>query len=668
MKQIGLVMTLLALWATTAGAQVAGDTVPPDSVIPLDAVVVSTVRPATTTGGSSGLVVRPDSLHVVPAPTLEEVLRKIPFVAVRENSRGQAEITVRGSDSRQVAVLLDGIPLTLGWDHRVDPSIVPVTGARTITVIRGLHSVLYGPNVLGGVVEIGVVEPSTGGSRTAEGGPHRVAAGVDHRGGTSISGVTGRSARTLTGAWDVRAGAAVRRRSGVAVPAGAGDTLTRDVGVRANSDLRHLDSFVSARYHADVGAWIGVTGSGSLSRRGVPPELHVSSPRLWRYPEESRLIAILSGGTGHHRTAWGRGDMEASVGLDLGRTRILRYESPAYARAIGEEVGVGRTVTMRVIGDHTVPGGGTLTGAATLADVRHREEPDGEPAAEYRQRLWSLAGEVVRPLGRAARVSGGVALDGADTPESGGRPPLGRLDAWGGRLGASTLMGENIRLHVAVSRRSRFPSLRELYSGALGRFAPNPDLRPETLSGAEAGVTGRAGGVQIQAVAFHHHLADAVTRVATDDGRFRRVNRHAIRSTGIELFGDATVGDVSLRGDLLMQDVELLEAGGAASARRVEHQPAIRAGATVEVPLLAALDGIASAAVTGAQYCVHPDTGDDVRLARGAALDLGLQRTWPGSAPVRVSAFLDNATDAAVFDQCGLPQPGRTFRISVRVG
>lgn len=668
MKRIGFVATLLALGATNVGAQVAGDTIPADSVVPLDAVVVSAVRPATTTGGSSGLVVRPDSLHVVPAPTLEQVLRELPFIALRANSRGQAEITVRGSDSRQVAVLLDGIPVTLGWDHRTDPSIVPVTGAHSITVIRGLHSVLYGPNVLGGVVEIGLVEPSTGVPRSARATGRVFAAGVDDRGGTSLSAVTGSSAGTVGGSWELRAGAGARQRSGVAVPASAGDTLTREPGVRANSDLRHLDGFLSARYHADGGAWIGLTGSGSTSRRGVPPELHVAAPRLWRYPEESRMIAIASGGTGHRRTRWGTGDVEVSAGLDLGRTRVMRYLSPAYATVAGEERGIGRTHTLRVIGDHTVSGGGTLTGAVTMAEVHHREQPDDEAAAEYRQRLWSMAGEVVRPLGPAARVSGGLALDGASTPESGGRPPLGRLDAWGGRLGASSLVGENVRLHVAMSRRARFPSLRELYSGALGRFDPNPDLRPETLSGAEAGLSGRAGAARFQAVAFHHHLAGAISRVATADGKFRRVNHHAVRSSGVEVFGEVAAGSTSLRGDVLLQEVEMLEPGGGASPRRVEHQPAVRAGGAAELPLFGGVRGIATGTYTGAQFCVHPDTGGDTRVAPGAALDLGVQRTWRRAGPVSVSAFLDNATDAAVFDQCGLPRPGRTFRISVRVG
>lgn len=664
-ESVGRAMLAFAtLWGGPAAAQAWPTPAVADTVVPLEGVVVSTVRATTTTGGSSAVVVAPDSLHLAPAPTLEQVLRELPFVSVRENSRGQAEITVRGSDSRQVAVLVDGIPLTLGWDHRTDPSIVPVTGARSITLVRGLHSVLYGPNVLGGVVEIGITQ----GAAPGRSGRSRVRLGADEHGGVAGAGVLARTVEGSHGDWDLLVGAGLRRRAGVAVPGGAGDTLTRRQGLRANSDLTHLDAFASARYDAIDGRWAGVTASAYGAERGVPPELHVQRPRLWRYPGESRVLAILSGGSGHRRTPWGTGDVEASVGLDLGRTEIESFETADYEAVADTERGAGRTVTVRLLGDHTLGRGSTLTGAATYADVSHRERIDAGAAADYRQRLWSVASELSAIIGRSGRVSAGLAMDGADTPEAGGKPPLGTLHAWGGRLGVSALAGERARVHAAVSRRARFPSLRELYSGALGRFQPNPELEAETLVGAEAGATARAGALEIQGVLFHHRLSDAVVRTVTPEGRFRRENAHEIRSTGVELLGDVEAGRLRIGADFLVQHVELTGAG-ATAGRRPEHQPPLRAGATAELPLMLRLDAVAAVNYTAAQFCVHPDTGRDLRLEAGGMLDLGFQRTWPArGTPIRVSAFVDNLTDAAVFDQCGLPQPGRTFRIGLQVG
>ncbi|HEY7567147.1 MAG TPA: Plug domain-containing protein, partial [Gemmatimonadaceae bacterium] len=123
----------------------------------LETVTIRAERATPTTVGGASLVVVPiTSLRLSTAPVREDALREMPFVHVRQNSRGEIELTVRGSESRQAAVLLDGVPLTLGWDGRTDPSIVPLGGAGSVVLVRGLSSLRQGPNVLGGVLEIGL--------------------------------------------------------------------------------------------------------------------------------------------------------------------------------------------------------------------------------------------------------------------------------------------------------------------------------------------------------------------------------------------------------------------------------------------------------------------------------------------------------------------------------
>src|SRR5690606_40633549 len=101
----------------------------------------------------SALEVRLDSMRLPAAPTLEDVTRALPLLQIRMNSRGEAQPTYRGAESREIAILMDGVPLTLGWDHRTDLSVVPMTGAQSVMLLRGLPSVLHGPNVMGGVLD-----------------------------------------------------------------------------------------------------------------------------------------------------------------------------------------------------------------------------------------------------------------------------------------------------------------------------------------------------------------------------------------------------------------------------------------------------------------------------------------------------------------------------------
>lgn len=668
-----LVAALGAAVVLLAGAGEAAGQARPDSAgadtLPrlLDELVIRGTRPVATTGGSSALRVRPDSLRTSPAPTLAQVLRELPFVGVRENSRGEAEITLRGSESRQVAVVVDGVPITLGWDSRTDPSVVPLTGARSLLVVRGLHSLLYGPNVLGGVVEVGVAGGEE--EEDAAGREVRVRAGADHVGGHSVSATAGGGAEAGGVALSLRGGVGYRDRPGLPLAGGITNGASE---LRTNSDARQADAFAALRARGGAGQWLGLSLSGYRGQRGVTPELHLESPRLWRYPRVKRTLAVLSAGTGWRGTPAGTGDLEASVGVDAGSTEIHSYESLAYRRVTGTEQADDRTLTLRLIGDHSLPLGASLRGAWTVAETRHLESLNGAPELRYRQRLWSGGAEATAPLGGATRVSGGLVLDGASTPESGDKPALGALRSWGGRLGVSGLVaGERLRLHGAVSRRSRFPSLRELYSGSLGRFEPNPALRPETLLGLEGGATWQAGALEAQAVGFHHRLRDAIVRVGAGGGRFRRDNRDQIRSTGVELLAAWSRGGASLSADLLAQRVRVVDPAAPREQRRPEHQPELRAGLDAALPLALGVRGSVGAEITGRQFCVHPEQRRDVELAGSGRVDVGAERAWRagGRRPaLRASVALDNATDAANFDQCGLPQPGRTLRFTVEIG
>jgi iron complex outermembrane receptor protein len=271
------------------------------------------------------------------------------------------------------------------------------------------------------------------------------------------------------------------------------------------------------------------------------------------------------------------------------------------------------------------------------------------------------------------RLSVGGAFDVAETPESGGREPRqDRLEDWGARIGLSAALNRgNTLLHAGASRRGRFPSLRELYSGALNRFQPNPNLRPESLVALESGVTTRIGSGEVQAVVFRHQLNDAVVRITLPDRKFLRVNRNRLTSQGLELLASQRLGPVALAGDLTIQSVDLTDTE-AGVTHRPENLPELFGHVEARFPLPLGLRATAEGDYTGAQFCIDPGTGDDARLGAGTQVNLSLARTWALRATswlrrleARVAA--DNAGDAARYDQCGLPQPGRLIRFQIQL-
>ena len=638
----------------------------------LQTLVVKVPRPLVV-GGASAFEADLDSIaYLPPSADLARLLKEMPVLRVRENSRGETHVSLRGSESRQVPVLLDGIALTYGWDNRTDLSLIPLTGVRRVTTVRGLSSLLAGPNVLGGVMQLDVATEPFPADHLE---PLRLRTAIDAAGGQAVDGGFGYVAGDRTQLL-LRGGVGFRRRDDVPIPEGIEQPPPAVAGTRLNSDSRQVNGFLSARLQLDGGATASLSSVVYAAERGVPPELHIGEPRLWRIPEVTRWSTVLGGSS-----AWlGKGKdwrIGGRVGVDLGHNEIDVYASPEYEGIVGGEQGDDRTVTLRLFVDRSF-GPGLLASAFTFADADHDELIEPADAQSYRQRLWSGAVEYEHGFARQGDGSGGAitvggSLDGSDTPETGGQPARTALWDWGAKIAGSwTLAGGITRLHAGVSRRTRFPSLRELYSGALGRFVPNPELGTEVLFVGEAGVTAAGRDWTVQGVAYHQRLNDAIVRAGLGDGRFTRENRDRILSTGVELVGSWRWRSFSGSADLTLQHVELQDALAPENQRRAEYQPAVSGSLELGLLVPLAIETRLLVDHVGTRYCVNPDRGEDERLAASTELAFQLWRDWGLRAgPLRrfrALAAVENLADATLYDQCGLPRAGRIFRLQLEIG
>lgn len=658
----------IALAGILVAAPLQGQQARPDSAAQrIEPQVVRSARGAIVVGGASALVVRPDSARLAPAPTLGDLLRTIPLVLVRTNSRGEVELSVRGSESRQVGISLNGLPLSQGWDGRADPSLIPLTGVSQVSFVRSTATVLGGPNTLGGVLDL-ALESAPVGQRDQQ-----LSLGTDQTGARLVSGgvAATRPLRASQLSW--RLGAGVRQRDGLVIARGVEDPIT-SAHLRTNSDSRTADLFASVAWRAENGAGLSAFTSGYDAMRGVAPELHVPDPRYWRYPEQSRRTVQLRAQTPRLVTRFGTTELEVGGGVLRGTTRIKTFTNATFSTQNGSESGEEQVNNARVMLTHAFRRGVQLKAALTGNNVLYDERVNAAAASHYRQDLLSAGLEANVLVGARTLVSGGLVLDQAVTIAAGGRPPLPNKSLTGFRLGATRQVGASTRLHASASRRGRFPALRELYSGSLNRFEPNPGLRPEELVAVEAGASfgeaDRERGLTAQLIGFHHWLDDGIVR--TNFGtttRFIRINRDETRAAGVEALLGWRSGrsGPSVTLDLVAQTVAIrdLTAGGA--ERKPEHMPSVRAMLDGTVPVAGGVVLGANLAHIGNQYCVNPSTGRDDLLTAQTIGGLTAHRHFAtvagGFRTLRVLAGLDNVTNAAVYEQCGLPRAGRTLRL-----
>ena len=75
-------------------------------------------------------------------------------IQVEESLSGRKTISIRGGNADEVLVLYNGFRLNRPYDNVFDLSLVDMQNVEQIEIVKGGHSVLYGPDAFSGVVNI----------------------------------------------------------------------------------------------------------------------------------------------------------------------------------------------------------------------------------------------------------------------------------------------------------------------------------------------------------------------------------------------------------------------------------------------------------------------------------------------------------------------------------
>jgi iron complex outermembrane receptor protein len=592
----------------------------------------------------------------------------LPSTQLNVNSRGEALFLVRGSSERHLGVELEGVPLTVPWDERSDLSLLPLVGIGEVVAQRGVGSVLDPTNAIGGVIRLGIRRQSIPGSHTRLG---------FHLGEVSAWGADLLHERR-DGDWQTTVAAQIRRRDGFLLPADFHSDLHQgNRRKRLNSDLQQDSLLLALRRSGEGRTRWDLIVQASDGQKGVPPEDHLVDARFWRYPRRDRLLAAIA--VEVDSTASSRWSMRALASADWFEQEIRPFDDATYTTPR-------LTSGSELESDHDRTGlvslGATHHGRvwswesrARLRHSRHREslEVDG-PELAYAQDLGSVALES-RWHGRGAwRARAGAGFEFSSTPETGDKPARDADLDWSAQLGVERTLSHRSTWHLGLARRPRFASLRELYSGALGRFRVNPSLHPEHQTSLETGASWSPRNWTVMANLFAQHLDGAIERVGVPGTSLRqRVNLDVVLNAGIE-FG---VLWRPIRGLSLDWQQTLLysrrEVDGDFTGR-VEDRPDWLATVAVDYVHPSGLSGRVELTGVGPRRSFDDRlTGSEQRLTPlGSDLRTDLRLSWrtfrtsPWFAGGELFVRVENLFDATTWSQLGLPESGRMLRIGLR--
>ncbi len=595
-------------------------------------------------------------------PDVASTLRLLPSANVQTNSRGETLVYIRAAGERQVAVFLDGAPLNVAWDNRIDLSLVPANVIGGMSVERGAVGPGYGTNTSGGALSLQ--------SRRldADGTLSELTVQAGSAGARQIRGLFA-SRNNGTG---ILFGGTLASSDGMVVPRGTTLPFEPDEDLRINTDREESNAYLRIDRELTKGR-IGLTVMHARAEKGVAPEGHLDPSldrvRYWRYPLWRHSMAILNG---IRETEGVR--LSGSAWLTHFRQDVTNYTDVTYHTADEEQEDTDLAAGFRLIADGEVAAWKWRLISVVSASEHRQVDSDllipdqSAPEVRYQNVLHTLGGEVTSSEGYPGHWAVGVAWDGMKTPETGAFPSTGGYDAYSLNAEWHRNMGSTGTLMVNGGSKPRFPTMRELFGTALDRFVINEDLRPERTWMIEGGWEERRERWQSTFTAFAQRTMDTIDQenVIVDGERKRqRVNLDGSRVLGVEWISSVRpAAKVQVQGHVTwLRPVALTEDGN----RHLTEKPEVLATIQTRLEPTRSISVDVMAVYTGAAYGMAP-TNELVSLPTAWQFNarVAAQRFFVSSGLfLQAYAGVDNLTDARLEAQLGLPSAGRTARVGL---
>jgi iron complex outermembrane receptor protein len=666
------------------------------------------------------------------ATNVAQALDLLPGVAVNMlGARYETGVYVRGFDLRQVPLYLDGVPQYVPYDGYVDLARFTTFDLSEVRVEKGYSSVLYGPNAMGGAINLVSRKPL-----------HQLEF-------DATLGAKGYKDAVSDTTW-------LPRINGNELSLNLGSKLTDKVYLMAGASGLYLDAYRLSQdfnatkyqvagernqsYHRDakVSAKIGFTpyeaSEYALSymyqhgEKGGPlyagPDATIT-PRYWLWPYWDKQSLYFTS-----RTPIGSlGYVKVPLYYDQFKNSLYSYDDATY-RTFKKPYAFKSWYD-----DYTLGGGFEAgTGILPLNDLRiaghykrdlHTELNSNDTSKnaltyifvdETKRTFIDHTSDIgiedgLRLFDNKLSVNAGASFDHRESeradnyfkyhfvtnpvtkattfiPDSIAPFAPSIASAWNaqGRVGYNFLDGQNLSL--SISRKTRFPTIKDRYSYKLGTAYPNADLKPEAAVHYDFGYGGRfdfaRSSIEVQCDLFYSHLYDAIQSVgvvkktngtdsisqsqnvgeATIGGR-----QNAIGNTplpGIELGVDYTI----IKDLFLAKSLNVAASYSYAEKNNITN-PAIK---FTDVPTQKGLLSIKWSPIERSyllgSFEWNSERWVDSKGARSlAGYNLLNFKVCAGlSKNVSLEAGITNALDANYSLQDGYPEEGRSYFANMRIG
>lgn len=438
------------------------------------------------------------------AQTVEEALDFIPGVRVTVGPKNEPYVKIRGFNQDQVLILLDGIPIASPFFGYVDLNQIPVESISKIKVIKSFISPLYGANAMGGVINIITKKPGKK--------PHvDLSSGFSDR-NTRYHVLTS-GARTK----DVSLWFSGSHRES------EGFKLSKKFEAMRNEDGNLRDN---SFYEKDAFSFkLGLEGFKGHkptlafnyidNKKGIPPHTSTTKPRYWRFTEWERWMVAIADefNIAENFSVKGR------VYYDKYDNTINAYDDNTYTSqsansswiSIYDEYALGGSVYFGFVPNQTH----SLKSSFNFKRDVHREQDDfDQPWETYSMHTYSFGLEDSIDINEKISFLVGISHDLFDQIKTTADQKGSCVDSFNPIFSLSYSLNPDISIYSSVSKRTRFPTMNQLFNNTSG----NTNLKEQINVNSEIGIRYLfKESATLELSYFYNRVKDLIDRASSND-------------------------------------------------------------------------------------------------------------------------------------------------------
>lgn len=562
------------------------------------------------------------------------------------SGKNEAQLSIRGFDQRQISVMIDGAPVYIPYDGSFDLNAIQLAGFSKISISKNTPSILYGPNSMGGSINLVTENPVK-----------PLSARLTYQNGSSQNVSLGVNGALSNFYWNIAFG--LSEFDGFKLPGSFSSTANEDGNKRDNSSYNAKSGLIKIGTRLFENLNLAFSFNYIDNERDVPVNVYTTRPRYWRYSEWNKALANIMFNSAISSSVTLKGNFfyekfdnvlnSYDDDTYTAQTRRYAFQSTYDDRSYG--LNLSSYITTDIL---------PLTKIIFLYKRdEHKEQGNvGLPFKSYEAEILTAGIEEEFSLSDKLKTVIGISYDRMNPVFANDAPLRSSNSIFNGNFGLNYRLKDNLNLYANASRKSRFPTLKEFYSELLGSYEANPDLASEQSYSYELGAVTNLSSVNLSAALFYNDVKDLIQIVTLGENvrQYQNINKAELMGFEFDVRYNFSFVNSAL-------NYTFLSAKNAVDDSDLPNRPAHVLNFLLGSVYNFGFEWNTETSFISKLYSYDSDSGDLKGLPDYLLLNAKI--AYRLFTNYSVYFRINNITDKLYETEYGFPQPGREFLVGI---